>query len=189
MFNPNIKSMTPVLVPPHSYPVLFLDTGCQMYRRGADKPDVQCGQRKTYCKGTFFCCPFQEILSLFFFFALSVPPTGRDRLEESADCRQETKCCICCIKIPWQQTFYVTERFGTSLRYKAEEEADKDEKILPTNVEKKKNQTECSQINCYLYKWCESLSSRYSTCTWIYSEFFCLSNCHKFSATLNCWTG
>lgn len=80
--------MTPVLVPPHSYPVLFLDTGCQMYRRGADKPDVQCGQRKTYCKGTFCCCTFRDILSLFFFFPLSIPPTGRDRLEDSADRRQ-----------------------------------------------------------------------------------------------------
>jgi len=71
--------MTPVLVPPHSYPVLSLDAKCQMYRRGAEKPDVRHEERKAYCKGTpFSCSPFQVVLSLLFFFALSIFPAGRD---------------------------------------------------------------------------------------------------------------
>lgn len=46
-----------------------------------------------------------------------------------------------------------------------------------------------SQINCCLHKWCESLSSKCSTYTWISSEFLHLSIHQKVPATLNCCTG
>lgn len=87
--------------------------------------------------------PSQEILSFFLLFSY----LQQEEIQTGREGRQETKYCIWCIKIPRQQPFYVTNRFGVSLWYEAEEEYDKDKKKISQKVQKSVGK-KCRQIVC-----------------------------------------
>lgn len=90
MFNPYMESRTLVLVPPHSYTLLFLDACCQICKTGAGKLVHNLNRGKQPARVPSVAAAFfNEILSLFFLFVPSIPPTcKRLKLEDSAARRQ-----------------------------------------------------------------------------------------------------
>lgn len=90
MFNPYMESRTLVLVPPHSYSLLFLDTRCQMCKTGAGKLVYNLNRGKQPARVPSVAAVFfNKILILMFFFAPSIPPTcKRLKLKDSAARRQ-----------------------------------------------------------------------------------------------------